>query len=306
MNSLRHTAAPSSPRDHSESGGPDFDLDTWVARSGAVDLDAVPWAEVPAHPVPADAVRALRYMQDIESHTVIYLRSLLATRADRRSGGRHVPGVLAPRGDVPRPRPGALPRGGRAPARATGAAARTGAARQAASRRPSLRALSRAWPDFCAVHMTWGAINELTTLTGLSAPGRPRRTPGARPSCSSASRATSRGTSSSTTARPTSGSRRPGAARMARFLVDRFWAPVGSGVQPPAELALPGPVPVRWGRRPSGRSEGGRRDPPAARIPGRRPARGVDGQGGRPWRPRRLSHTGPTLHGPSRAASATR
>jgi hypothetical protein len=26
--------------------------------------------------------------------------------------------------------------------------------------------VSRAWPDLCAVHMTWGAINELTTLTG--------------------------------------------------------------------------------------------------------------------------------------------
>src|SRR5438128_3597621 len=26
--------------------------------------------------------------------------------------------------------------------------------------------VSKAWPDFCAVHMTWGAINELTTLTG--------------------------------------------------------------------------------------------------------------------------------------------
>jgi hypothetical protein len=29
---------------------------------------------------------------------------------------------------------------------------------------------------------------------------------------------------------------RPGAARIARFLVDRFWAPVGSGVQPDAEV----------------------------------------------------------------------
>src|SRR5262249_48181030 len=29
--------------------------------------------------------------------------------------------------------------------------------------------------------------------------------------------------------------RRPGAARVARLLVERFWEPVGSGVQPPAE-----------------------------------------------------------------------
>src|SRR5262245_16227 len=60
---------------------PGFDLDAWVARSGAVDLAAIPWSDVPRHPVSPDVVRTLRYMQDIESHTIIYLRSLLATRA---------------------------------------------------------------------------------------------------------------------------------------------------------------------------------------------------------------------------------
>jgi hypothetical protein len=30
--------------------------------------------------------------------------------------------------------------------------------------------------------------------------------------------------------------RRPAAARVARFLVDRFWRPVGSGVQPESEV----------------------------------------------------------------------
>src|SRR5204863_515578 len=58
-----------------------FDLDAWVARSGALDLDAIPWADVAKYEVPPEAVRTLTYMQDIESHTIIYLRSLLATRA---------------------------------------------------------------------------------------------------------------------------------------------------------------------------------------------------------------------------------
>src|SRR6202795_5191310 len=60
---------------------PTFDLDAYVARSGALDLDAIPWDEVARHPLPPQAARTLRYMQDIESHTIIYLRSLLATRA---------------------------------------------------------------------------------------------------------------------------------------------------------------------------------------------------------------------------------
>ena len=58
-----------------------FDLDGWVARSGALDLTGIDWTEVPRHPLPEPAIRTLLYMQDIESHTIVYLRSLLATRA---------------------------------------------------------------------------------------------------------------------------------------------------------------------------------------------------------------------------------
>src|SRR2546426_651927 len=60
---------------------PAFDLDAWVARSRAIDLSEIDWSVVPRHPVPSEAIRTLRYMQDIESHTIIYTRMLLATRA---------------------------------------------------------------------------------------------------------------------------------------------------------------------------------------------------------------------------------
>src|SRR5713101_4864721 len=63
------------------SNTPAFDLEAYVARSRAVDLSAIPWDEIPRHPLSAETIRTLRYMQDIESHTIIYLRSLLATRA---------------------------------------------------------------------------------------------------------------------------------------------------------------------------------------------------------------------------------
>src|SRR5882724_1410791 len=60
---------------------PAFDLDAWVARSGALDLDAIAWGDVGKYPVSPSVVRTLAYMQDIECHTIVYLRSLLATRA---------------------------------------------------------------------------------------------------------------------------------------------------------------------------------------------------------------------------------
>src|SRR5215510_7792181 len=140
---------------------PAFDLDAWVARSRAVDLAAIDWASVPHHPVSPDTIRTLRYMQDIESHTIVYLRALLATRAiddpevatflacwiyEETFHGialaRFLEAAGAPVGPRPSPR-GAEPLSKRLEATATAV-------------------LSRAWPDFCAVHMTWGAINELT------------------------------------------------------------------------------------------------------------------------------------------------
>ena len=104
-------------------------------------------------------------MQDVESHTIIYLRELLATRAvdepdvatflacwlyeETLHGlalARFLDAAGHPIGDRARPR-------GQEPF-----VKRLESA--------GVAFLSRAWPDFCALHMTWGAINELTALTG--------------------------------------------------------------------------------------------------------------------------------------------
>src|SRR5262245_3211395 len=58
-----------------------LDLDTYVSRSRALDLSGIAWDDVPRHPLAPDVLRTLRYMQDIETHTIIYLRTLLSTRA---------------------------------------------------------------------------------------------------------------------------------------------------------------------------------------------------------------------------------
>ncbi|MGH7393315.1 MAG: acyl-ACP desaturase [Candidatus Rokuibacteriota bacterium] len=213
---------------------PAVDLEAYVARSGALDLSAVPWDDVPRYPLAPEAVRTLKYMQDIESHTIIYLRELLATRAvdepevatflacwlyEETIHGIALARFLAaaghPIGDRERPR-------GQEPflkrLEATGVAA-----------------LSKLWPDFCALHMTWGAINELTTLTGYrrlaKVAGHPILDELLDRICLDESRhfffyyrqAEER-------------LRRPGAARVSRFIVDRFWAPVGSGEQARREL----------------------------------------------------------------------
>jgi hypothetical protein len=141
-----------------------FDIEAYVRRSRALDLRGIDWDAVPRHPLPDEAVRTLRYMQDIESHTIIYLRTLLSTRAvddpdvaaflacwvyEETHHGRALAQFLRAAGHetFDRPARSRVPLGEALRARLTSVVA-------------------RAWPDFVAVHMTWGAINELTTYLG--------------------------------------------------------------------------------------------------------------------------------------------
>jgi hypothetical protein len=242
---------------------PAFDIDAYVGRSRAVDLAAIDWAAVPRYPVAAETLRAMRFMQDIESHTIIYLRSLLATRAvddpdvatflacwvyEETFHGlalaRFLEAAGAPIGERPRPR-GQEPWTKRLEAAATAM-------------------VSKTWPDFCAVHMTWGAINELTTLTGYRRLAERTDHPvladllerivldESRHFFFYYRQAESR-------------MRRRVVARTARFLVDRFWAPVGSGVQPDRELRF---LATYLFAGPEGRAAARKVDDTIRRLPG--------------------------------------
>ena len=213
---------------------PAFDIDSYVGRSRAVDLAAIDWAAVPRYPVPPEALRTMRFMQDIESHTIIYLRSLLATRAiddpdvatflacwvyEETFHGLAIQRFLQAAGTPVGERP--LPRGQeRWPKRIEAAATAM---------------VSKAWPSFCAVHMTWGAINELTTLTGYRRLAVLTDHPVLTDLVERISLDESRHFFFYYRQAELR-LRRRGVARTARFLVDRFWAPVGSGVQPDSEL----------------------------------------------------------------------
>src|SRR3990170_3484000 len=59
----------------------DFDLDRYLRNSKKVDLSGIDWDDIPNHPLSDGDVMCMHYMMDIEAHTVIYLRDLLATRA---------------------------------------------------------------------------------------------------------------------------------------------------------------------------------------------------------------------------------
>src|SRR5262249_22171945 len=101
--------------------------------------------------------------QDIESYTIMYLHELLSTRVvddaevttflacwlyEETFHGRALAQLLRAAGEVVTPSP------------------RSRVTLSQRLEHVATNAIARMWPDFVAVHMTWGAINELTTLTG--------------------------------------------------------------------------------------------------------------------------------------------
>jgi hypothetical protein len=124
--------------------------------------------------------------------------------------------------------------------------------------------VSKAWPDFCAVHMTWGAINELTALTGYRRLAALADHPVLADLLERIALDESRHFFFYYRQAEIR-MRRRAVARAARFLVDRFWAPVGSGVQPAAELRF---LATYLYGGPDGRAAARKVDETIRRLPG--------------------------------------
>ena len=162
----------------------EFDVDRYLRNSKRLDLTDLDWDEIPRHHLSDGDVMCMHYMMDIETHTVIYLRDLLATRATNephvtaflscwvyeelwhgeafsdflRAYGIEVPAEpKLPDGRTPLPT---------RPSRTAKVREQLGVGHKLALL-PSMVG-SMLIPDFVALHMTWGAINELTTLTSYS------------------------------------------------------------------------------------------------------------------------------------------
>jgi hypothetical protein len=159
----------------------DFDLDKYLRASKRVDLSSVEWERIRDHPLTIDEARCLAYMMDIESHTVVFLRDLLATRAQfepdvtaflscwvyeelwhgeafsrflGEAGYRIAPSYEGVAADAAYPSRFDRNQWIRRRLGTKGYLAHAGTLLGSAIFR-----------DFVAIHMTWGAANELSTLT---------------------------------------------------------------------------------------------------------------------------------------------
>ncbi len=210
-----------------------LDMDAWIARSRPLDLSGIAWEDVPCHPLSADALRILHFMQAVESHTIVFPRTIFTRRAvddpvvstffvlwlyEETFHGLALEKFLSAAGHPVGPHHGHR--------------------ESAADRREAVltAALSRVWPSFLALHMTWGAIHELTTLTGYRRLARLAGHPVLEELLGRIVRDESRHLAFYAHQAETRLAARPKTARLIRAVIDRLYKPVGHGVRPIEEL----------------------------------------------------------------------
>jgi hypothetical protein len=230
----------------------DFDLDRFIRTSDRVDLSEVEWGRVSAPPLTPGEIRCLRYMMDIETNTVIFLRDVLATQTafepdvtaflscwnfEELWHGEAFSRLLGEAGVAVLPDHEPVNRETRYPSRRERSEwiRRRVGAKGYVSHIGTLLGSAIASGDFVAIHMTWGAVNELTTLTAyhrmiaktdnvaltqvLQAIIKQERRHFAFYRAQARARL--------------AGSQR--ARRLVRWSLDHLWAPVGTGIRPQDE-----------------------------------------------------------------------
>lgn len=209
----------------------EFDLEQYLNRSKAVDTSDIPWQDVPKYPIDPDEIRCLTYMMDIEAHTIMYLRDLLNTCAANDSEistflacwvyeetyhGRAIESFLRAAG-VPV------------------AQDRVSYIREGRKTRQFVETsmtflISNLTRHFVAAHMTWGAIQELTTLTAYNLMAQRTKHPHLAKLLRRIAQDESRHFSFYYYQAAQRLTETP-AQRLTSFLLRRFWAPVGAAVK---------------------------------------------------------------------------
>ncbi|HET6954053.1 MAG TPA: hypothetical protein VFI47_27045 [Acidimicrobiales bacterium] len=217
-----------------------IDLDRYAERARRLDVSGVDFDAFRDQPLAPDVLRCLRYMHDVEHHTICYLRDLLVTPAHRDPRvttfltvwsyeemwhGDAIGRVLAAHGeDAGVPRVAALRRG-------------LGGRDRLA---PTLHALGAAVAGraFGALHMTWGAVNEWTTQAGYARLLGRAQHPVLTDLLNRIMRQEGNHIAFYASEADERLSSHPRARRVVRGALRRLWRPVGAGVMPGTEVAF--------------------------------------------------------------------
>ncbi len=217
------------------------DIAKLIQRSARLEVEDLDFDAFRTQPLDANALRCLRYMHDVEGHTICYLRDILVTRAHRDP---ETTAFLACWSYEEHWHGEALAKVLEAHGEAAGRS-RLGSMRQRLPKNDSLRpavfsAVSALTKHLPAVHMAWGAVNEWSTQTGYGRLIEKAKHPVLTELLRRIMRQEGRHIDfyASEAARRLGASR--AAQRMTRFALRHYWGPVGSGVMPKQEIRFLG------------------------------------------------------------------
>ena len=213
------------------------DIAKLIQRSARLEIDDIDFDAFRTQPLDPNALRCLRYMHDVEGHTICYLRDILVTRVHRDPEltaflacwvyeehwhGEAIARVLDAHGE-------------------DSGQSRLTAMRRHLPRTDSLRpaifsAVSAVTKHLPAIHMSWGAVNEYSTQTGYARLIEKAK----HPVLTELLRRIMRQEGRHIDFYASEAMRRLGASRAARRVtrhaLHHFWGPVGSGVMPESEI----------------------------------------------------------------------
>lgn len=213
-----------------------FDLEKYLRVSKRLDVDDLDWDRMEQYDLGEDEIRVLRYFIDIETYTIIYLKELLSTPAaydpeitaflccwnyEEYFHGHQLERFLKAYGTP-------VTQFNRRTMETENWWNKAFVAAQAVFSK------LLDWRCIC-VHMTWGALNELTTLTAYNQLAAKTKNPILREICERIIKDERRHFSfyfNQAKLRLED----PLSRRLTRLLVDRFWTIVGSGVKPAEDV----------------------------------------------------------------------
>ena len=243
-----------------------FDIEAYKSRTARLDDSGIDYDAFREQPLDHATLRTLRYMHDVEHHTVCYLRDLLVTPAHNDPDmttfltfwafeeywhGEALAKVLAAHGE---------PSG-----RVRVAAVRARHRVKQVFAPLGTMLTSSLTNNFTAVHMTWGAVNEWCTQAGYSRLRTRADHPVLGALLDRIMRQEGRHIDfySSQAHERLDGNR--AAQKLTRFALRRFWAPVGSTIMPQSEVAH---ITRHLFTDDDGRNMGARIDRRVDRLPG--------------------------------------
>ncbi len=215
-----------------------FDIDNYTRTSKGVQWQDLPIENFRDNPLPPETLRSLRYMCDVEYHTICYLRDMLVTPSHRDPGvtafmtmwnmeefwhGEALAAVLDAHGitvDYDELKAKRLKLGWRD---------------KIDPIKQSLMA-NIVGQDFTAVHMIWGAANEWSAITAYNRLAALEGHPVLGALLKRIAKQEARHVAFYATQARDRLARSTKAQKLARFALRKFWGPVGSGVMAETEV----------------------------------------------------------------------